>query len=50
MKQAGFIKDEIPVAIYLEDIGVYNQPMFFSYVQDVDEQENKDEIIEGEIE
>lgn len=44
MKQAGFIKDEIPVAIYLEDIGVYNQPMFFSFVQDVDdEQENKDE-------
>lgn len=34
MLEAGFLKDEYPVAIYLEDIGVYNQPMFFSYVED----------------
>nr|DAW54701.1 MAG TPA: Protein of unknown function (DUF806) [Caudoviricetes sp.] len=31
MKDAGFIKDEIPVAIYLEDIEIYNQPMSFNY-------------------
>lgn len=31
MIQAGFIKDDIPVAIYLEDIEVYNQPMSYNY-------------------
>ena len=31
MIQAGFIKDDIPVAIYLEDIDVYNQPMSYNY-------------------
>lgn len=31
MIQAGFIKDDIPVAIYLEDTDVYNQPMSYNY-------------------
>lgn len=50
MLAAGFIKDEIPNAIYLEDdIGVYNQPMFFSFVQDVDDKLTEDSDNELEV-
>lgn len=31
MLDAGFLRIEIPQAIYLEDIEVYNQPMSFDY-------------------
>lgn len=50
MLAAEFIKDEIPNAIYLEDdIGVYNQPMYFSFVQDVDDEITEDSENESDV-
>lgn len=31
MKDAGFIRTEVPKCIYQEDVGIYNQPIFFDY-------------------
>lgn len=31
MKKAGFIRTEVAECIYLEDLGTYNQPIFFDY-------------------
>ena len=36
MRDAGFIRTSIPQMIYQEDIGVYNQPMFFSFYKELD--------------
>lgn len=43
MTKAGFRKSEIPVAIYMEDTSVYNQPMFFDYynIEIIKETENE---------
>lgn len=35
MREAGFYRDSIPQVLYQEDIGVYNQPMFFSYYREL---------------
>ena len=34
MKGAGFFRESIPQVIFQEDIGVYNQPMFFSFYRE----------------
>lgn len=34
MKQAGFKRTDIPECIYHEDVGVYNQPMFFQLIKE----------------
>lgn len=34
MKEAGFIRTDIPECIYQEDIELFNQPMFFSYFKE----------------
>lgn len=31
MKKAGFIRTEVAECIYQEDVGIYNQPIFFDY-------------------
>ena len=31
MKNAGFIRVEVAECIYQEDVGIYNQPIFFDY-------------------
>lgn len=31
MKKAGFIRTEVVECIYQEDVGIYNQPIFFDY-------------------
>lgn len=34
MKQAGFIRKDVPACIYQEDVEVYNQPIFFEYYKE----------------
>lgn len=34
MKQAGFIRTDVPSCLYEEDIEVYNQPIFFNYYKE----------------
>ena len=31
MRNAGFIRTEVSECIYQEDVGIYNQPIFFDY-------------------
>ena len=35
MKNAGFKRTDIPECIYHPDIEVFNQPMFFEYIQEI---------------
>lgn len=35
MKQAGFIKHDIPACIFLEDVDVYNQPIEFKLYREI---------------
>jgi hypothetical protein len=41
MKDAGFIRTEVAECIYQEDVGMYNQPIFFDYFYEK-ENENKE--------
>lgn len=34
MREAGFKRTDIPECIYLEDIEVFNQPLFFEYIEE----------------
>lgn len=35
MKKAGFKRTDIPECIYQEDADIFNQPMFFEYIQEL---------------
>lgn len=35
MKQAGFIRTDVPACIYLEDVELYNQPMNFKFYKEI---------------
>lgn len=34
MKKAGFKRTDIPECIYQEDVGIFNQPMFFEFIKE----------------
>lgn len=36
MKKAGFKRTDIPSCIYQEEVEIYNQPMFFEYIKELD--------------
>lgn len=36
MIQDGFVKDYYPACIYIENMDIYNQPMFFNYYEEGD--------------
>lgn len=41
LKQAGFIRTDIPACIYLEDTEIYNQPMYYEFYLNVDNKGDK---------
>lgn len=36
MRESGFIKDYYPACIFIENMGMYNQPMYFNYYEEGD--------------
>ena len=36
MLDAGFMKDYYPACIYIDNMGIYNQPMYFNYFEEGD--------------
>lgn len=35
MKEAGFIRTDVPSCVYLEDVDIYNQPIYFRYYREL---------------